>query len=674
MGAGQNGFDGNNNGDTDDSGAAGSLTAQNVAATPGNFDTPSYSSLDVNNLPAGMLPPSSLAEDGTLGLGGAGFRENAIPIIVASADRGTRFRPEAGGVEPDIVSRLGDSVSYIQITENGKDDTPFDDGDEQIRSLSEGARVVETFDALTELHPLTTVIGLGTGVEEEPMFRAIARATGGVNETNIPIPRSVGNAVPDDDLADGSMYLSFNQSNPGEYAAAIGDAVRAGVRLHATLPPTVLYGAPGIAQFSTAMTTGGAELIAPTVNTNTIDLTHASVPADAKEALFNTALTTVDDNGTPTNVDDLLMSFGAANGHYTLELYFAETEGYLSGQRQFDIRVEGAVLESAVDIAAEVGANKAIVKSFPVTITDGRLDVSLESIVGDAPILSGLRLAYSTPRVLDVTLSGSTSTHEPYSFAEAMQNPSWVAGDQLKTVPVGGVDTVSITFSEDVNIASTDLSVIGLRTANLPQLAKPEDFSYDPMTHTATWKLTGWDLGDHFVISLNENITDTSGNALDGEWTNPANVNSTSGAVSNFVAGSGNGVLGGSFQFVVTLLPGDADQNAIVELSDLNTVLFNFYVGILFAEGDFDGNGVTDLSDYNTVLFEMGIDLQSIWIIADFDGDLDVDDDDAAIWSANFGMQSGATQSDGDTDGDGDVDLDDFWALLGQTGIDLLTA
>ena len=45
---------------------------------------------------------------------------------------------------------------------------------------------------------------------------------------------------------------------------------------------------------------------------------------------------------------------------------------------------------------------------------------------------------------------------------------------------------------------------------------------------------------------------------------------------------------------------------------------------------------------------------------ADFNSDGLVDADDFLLWQAGFGMQTGATLTDGDADTDGDVDGNDF--------------
>jgi hypothetical protein len=148
------------------------------------------------------------------------------------------------------------------------------------------------------------------------------------------------------------------------------------------------------------------------------------------------------------------------------------------------------------------------------------------------------------PKVVDVIVSGSLSTHAPFSF-------STVAGSglQLRTVPVGAADTISIVFSEDVNVVASNLRLVGMQTGNVPTLA---EFNYDIATMTATWRFEGWTLGDQYFISLSDAVTDIEGNRLDGEWVNPAARSTTNSAVSEFP--SGDGEPGGDFNFAATLL------------------------------------------------------------------------------------------------------------------------
>jgi len=201
------------------------------------------------------------------------------------------------------------------------------------------------------------------------------------------------------------------------------------------------------------------------------------------------------------------------------------------------------------------------------------------------------------PHVANVTISGSNSTHDPYSFNSATYNgqPIIGSGNQLRTVPVGGADTISITFTEDVNIVASDLQVVGLRTANRPVLA---EFSYDLGTMTATWRFVDWMPFDHFAASLSDAVTDVEGNPLDGEWTNPASLFTTNSLVSTFP--SGDGVAGGDFTFVMTLLAGDADLDAFVGNADLSAVLtfWGLSPEALYSQGDFSGDGSVSQADF----------------------------------------------------------------------------
>lgn len=62
------------------------------------------------------------------------------------------------------------------------------------------------------------------------------------------------------------------------------------------------------------------------------------------------------------------------------------------------------------------------------------------------------------------------------------------------------------------------------------------------------------------------------------------------------------------------------------------------------------------------------LDISLPTLSADFDGDGNVDNNDLAIWSASFGLASGAVQANGDADGDGDVDGTDFLLWQQQFG------
>jgi hypothetical protein len=264
------------------------------------------------------------------------------------------------------------------------------------------------------------------------------------------------------------------------------------------------------------------------------------------------------------------------------------------------------------------------------------------------------------PQVLNVIVSGSLSAHNPFSFDTVDGS-----GAQLGTVPVGLADTISIVFSENVNVSADTLFIVGLRTANLPELA---EFAYDPLTFTATWRFEGWVFGDNYLLHLDDSITDTDGNFLDGEWVNPASRTTNNALVSEFPSGDGNS--GGSFAFMMTLLAGDMNLDAKVDMTDYNLFVGSLTQGggTLFVHGDFNGSGTVSAMDIAYFTANYPLNLQTPYFIADLDQDGDVDDDDLAIMSDNFGSTS-ASWDEGDLNDDrviDDLDLDLAFAQYGR--------
>jgi chitodextrinase len=83
------------------------------------------------------------------------------------------------------------------------------------------------------------------------------------------------------------------------------------------------------------------------------------------------------DRWDPTDSPELAYGFGVANGSYVVRLHFAEVYSGTSGVglRVFDVEMEGQPVLDNLDIFAEAGANAALIKSLPVTVSDGQLDI-----------------------------------------------------------------------------------------------------------------------------------------------------------------------------------------------------------------------------------------------------------------------------------------------------------
>lgn len=172
-------------------------------------------------------------------------------------------------------------------------------------------------------------------------------------------------------------------------------------------------------------------------------------------------------------------------------------------------------------------------------------------------------------------------------------------------------------------------------------------------------------------LTLSGTITDVAGNQLDGYWTNPDSIAST--GTSTYP--SGDSTPGDNFVFRFTILPGDANQDLVVDIADYNIFrpVYDQQTGpFKFTRGDFDGDGDVDgPGDYNTHLRPNFLQIWVYWDVEyvlgsmDIDQDVDFDDvapfvlafNDPAAYMAQYGVDPNLI---GDWDGDGDLDFDDI--------------
>jgi hypothetical protein len=82
----------------------------------------------------------------------------------------------------------------------------------------------------------------------------------------------------------------------------------------------------------------------------------------------------------------LQYQFSMPAGTHTVNLGFAETAFSSVGARVFNIVLNGQTVRSNLDIYSVVGANKALVLSFPVTVTNGQILIQLVGVVQNAKI------------------------------------------------------------------------------------------------------------------------------------------------------------------------------------------------------------------------------------------------------------------------------------------------
>src|SRR5947209_8930859 len=75
---------------------------------------------------------------------------------------------------------------------------------------------------------------------------------------------------------------------------------------------------------------------------------------------------------------DFSYSIPAANGSYNVSLLFAEIQYWNRGDRVFNVLVNGAPVLANFDILAETTSRAALVKTFPVTVSTGAIQITIQ--------------------------------------------------------------------------------------------------------------------------------------------------------------------------------------------------------------------------------------------------------------------------------------------------------
>lgn len=112
-----------------------------------------------------------------------------------------------------------------------------------------------------------------------------------------------------------------------------------------------------------------------------------------------------------------------ANGDYTIQFGMVEIFQTAVGARSFDVEVEGSQLISGLDIYDSVGHDQVLFSDeFDITITDGRLDIEVISIVDNATLSSILVRKKNSGG--NTSSSSSTSSSTASSSAQASSSSS----------------------------------------------------------------------------------------------------------------------------------------------------------------------------------------------------------------------------------------------------------
>ena len=133
---------------------------------------------------------------------------------------------------------------------------------------------------------------------------------------------------------------------------------------------------------------------------------------------------------------DFSYNIPVANGNYQLTLKFAEIEYSSPGQRVFNVTVNGTQVLTNFDIVAQAGYWKAIDKQFPVTVSNGSVQIGVHGVVSVGVVNAIAVVPLATPALqlssnnLNFTaiVGGSNPAAQPVTIGNAGAGTlSWTA-------------------------------------------------------------------------------------------------------------------------------------------------------------------------------------------------------------------------------------------------------
>lgn len=219
-------------------------------------------------------------------------------------------------------------------------------------------------------------------------------------------------------------------------------------------------------------------------------------------------------------------------------------------------------------------------------LTDAEVAPYLTSPVTGLPF----EVPMMAPQVTGVTLGGAGSSHSVFDVGAVTGS-----GEQIRTVPVGGLDTINITFSEEVYVTENALALSDIAGSTLPAVSS---FGYDIASRTAAWTFASPLDAGQYTIDLDDSIIDLDHEKLDGEFYSPWAL--SEGIGDSAALPSGDGKAGGNFEFRFTSLPGDFNHDNVVDSAD--QTIYNANVGVIttgatHADGDANGDGAVTTAD-----------------------------------------------------------------------------
>ena len=238
----------------------------------------------------------------------------------------------------------------------------------------------------------------------------------------------------------------------------------------------------------------------------------------------------------------------------------------------------GKNIQQTIEVTTDASGNASFTETIPSAASTDSVAATATAIVfsGDLATINGSEFSNVLPAassIVEVTqvfvngtgLTGQTTANGiAFRAAAGVDNtfgyPIPAGANQTKSIPwVNGVTSVGIRFDTDVagKVDQGDLAIRGVNNATYT----PTAFNYDAATKTAVWTIPQV---TNDKIRLVLSAAGVAG--LDGEWNNPP------GTPTGDTFPSGDGTIGGDFNFRVNVLRGDATQDGRVNALDLSFI------------------------------------------------------------------------------------------------------
>ena len=171
--------------------------------------------------------------------------------------------------------------------------------------------------------------------------------------------------------------------------------------------------------------------------------------------------------------------FTVPNGGYNVVLKFAEIYWTTTGQRIFNVSINGTQVLTNFDIVAAAGAAlTAIDKTFPVTVTNGQVTIQFTSGSADLPKVSAIEIGSASGVFVQVNpTTASLYASQQQQFTASVTGTTntavnWTYSPQIGTLTANGLYTAptSVTTAQTVSVTATsqaDTTKSAVATVNL---------------------------------------------------------------------------------------------------------------------------------------------------------------------------------------------------------------